>query len=112
MKRILCLWLSQWPIQRLRGARPERDRQSLVLFTTAARGKKIVVFCSSEAMQRGLTLGMPLAEAKALAGPQSQIRFEPYDPHADRAALRQLALACQQFGPYAAMEEAELPECL
>jgi protein ImuB len=112
MKRILCLWLSQWPIQRLRGARPELDRQSLVLFTTAARGKKIVVFCSSEAMQRGLTLGMPLAEAKALAGPQSPIRFEPYDPHADRAALRQLALACQQFGPYAAMEEAELPECL
>jgi protein ImuB len=55
---------------------------------------------------------MPLAEAKALAGPQASIHFESYDPRADRAALRQLALACQQFGPYAALEEADPPECL
>src|SRR5262245_63588525 len=126
MKRILCLWLPQWPIQRFRVARPELDRQPLVLFTTAPRGKKIVAFCSPEALQRGLTSGMPLAEAKALVepqraaglGPAGPVRhaagpspaahtprghFEVYDPHADRAALRRLALTCQQFGPYAAI---------
>ena len=38
--------------------------------------------------------------------------FEPHDPCADRAALRQLALDCQRFGPYAALEEAAVPECV
>ena len=63
MKRILCLWLPQWPIQRLRVLRPELDRQPLALFTTAARGKKVVAFCSPEAAQCGIAPGMPLAEA-------------------------------------------------
>ncbi|MCI0685572.1 MAG: hypothetical protein L0Y71_26030, partial [Gemmataceae bacterium] len=82
-----------------------------MLSATAPRGKKVVAFRSQEAAEQGVAPGMPLAEAKALAGPAPTF-FELYDPRADRAALRQLALDCQRFGPYAALEEAEPPECV
>src|SRR5260370_42029397 len=57
---------------------------------------------------------MPLAEAKALGGkpPEEPVRFDPHDCRPDCAALRQLAVLCQQFTPLVALEEAEQPTSL
>jgi len=57
---------------------------------------------------------MPLAEARALwpAALGKSVGFEPYDPCADRQALRELAVWCQQFSPVAAIDDAEAPDCL
>ena len=45
-------------------------------------------------------MGMPLAEAMALAN----AHFEQHDPGADRAALLQLAAWCEQFSPIVGIE--------
>ena len=104
MKRVLCIWLPGWPLQRLRGVRPELKEQPLALYAPAGRGQTRIAVCSPRAGQRGVALGMPLAEAQALG---AAVHFEPHDPQADREALRQLALACQRFSPLVAIEEAE-----
>ncbi|MBL9122601.1 MAG: DNA polymerase Y family protein [Planctomycetaceae bacterium] len=52
--------------------------------------------------------GQPVAEAVALGN----IRLEPYDPVADRAALEQVAIACEPFSPIVGLEDADPPECL
>lgn len=44
---------------------------------------------------------MPLAEATALAG----AHLEEHDPEADRAALAQLAVWCEQFSPIVGLED-------
>jgi protein ImuB len=113
MKRVMCVWLPGWPIQRLRAARREPSQQPLALFAPAGRGKMAVVACSVSAAQYGITPGMPLAEARALAGLGTSIRFELHDPGGDAEALRALAVWCQrQLSPRVAVEDAESPETL
>jgi protein ImuB len=63
----VCIWLPNWPIQRLLVTRPELKGQPVVLHETR-RGIQRVVACSARAMAFGVTVGMPLAEATALAG--------------------------------------------
>src|SRR5579871_2992930 len=108
MKRVLCVRLPLWPVQRFRHARPAPDRQALVLYATGRRGQAVAA-CSPGAARAGVAPGMPLAEARALA---ADARFEPHEPRDDREALRRLAIWCQQFSPEVALEEVEQPECL
>ena len=63
----MCIWLPDWPIQQLTAARPELKGQAVVLHETQ-RGTERVVACSARAVALGVTVGMPLAEATALAG--------------------------------------------
>ena len=46
-KRILCLWLPEWPIQRLIVAEPELRQQRVVLFRTDSRKGKTCRFGQS-----------------------------------------------------------------
>jgi protein ImuB len=108
MTRILCLWFPNWPIQRAVRARPELNARPLVLETPAVRGSSVAA-CSRAAVARGVRVGMPLAEAQALAG---ELAIEPYDPAADAAELRRLAAACEQFSPAVALEAGGEPESL
>src|SRR5262245_57819962 len=123
MRRILCLWLPNWPIQRLHAVRPELRRRALALYTKQSRQGEWVVACCSVAQQRGIRLGMPVSEAAAMAErPTAKERptsksvspdpasfdvgrstldvrcsaqqIQEHDPSADRAALEQLAQAC------------------
>jgi protein ImuB len=131
MRRILCVWLPNWPIQRLLAARPELRGQALVLYARGARQEEQVMACCPAAQSRGIQVGMPLSEALAMSGnsecgmrnaelkssfriPHSEFRIsvELYDPEADRAALEQLADACDRFSPLVGLEAAEPPECL
>ena len=66
MPRVLCVWFPRWPIQRLRNEQPELRRSELVLFAgqqSAPPGHGRVV---TKAERRGVRVGQPLAEAKAL----------------------------------------------
>ena len=122
MTRILCLWLANWPIQRIARSRPELkgrlivqggmptappDRQ-VVLATSGPRGAEVAV-CSSEAVAQGVRVGMPVAEAQALA---PQLVILPHEPLRDRQALAKLAEACERFSPCVGLEEAVEPESL
>ena len=93
--RALCLWLLQWPLQRLRLARPELKRRELILYSPQRGCLRVVA-----SGKRGIPMGMPLAEAMALAS----AHFEQHDPAADRAALLQLAAWCEQFSPIVGIE--------
>src|SRR5262249_45769179 len=86
---------------------------ALVLHSTG-RGKIDVVACCREARRQGVRPGMLLAEAQSLwpASLGGAARFEPHDPSADRQALRELAVWCQQFSPAVALDDAEAPDCL
>jgi protein ImuB len=76
--------------------RPELKRRELILYAPD-RGCLRVVTTS----KRGIAIGMPLAEAMALA---PSTHFEQHDPGADRAALLELAAWCEQFSPVVGIE--------
>ncbi len=117
----MCVWLPNWPLQRIRLQRPEPSPRAIVLHAETTRGGRRVVLCSREALQLGIRPGMPLAEAQAL--PLRDVHrsngrhrpkpcFEPWDPRADRQSLRKLTRLCRRFAPLVGLEEAETPECL
>ncbi len=62
------------------------------------RGCFRVVACSGK---YGVRIGMPLAEATALA----PAHFQQHDPQADRQALAHLAAWCEQFSPIVGIQE-------
>jgi protein ImuB len=68
-----------------------------------------VTVCGRKAERRGVRIGQPLAEAKAL---MPKAVFLPADAIADRQALRLLALDGQRFSPLVGVEEVSQPESL
>jgi protein ImuB len=109
MKRVLCVWLPRWSIQRFRHAHPALSERPLVLHAPARGGRLVVASCSPAASRAGVVPGMALAEARALA---TAAHFAPHEPRADREALRALAVWSQRFSPVVAVEEGEQPEGL
>src|SRR5262245_49276855 len=108
MPRVLCVWFPRWPIQRLRSERPDLKHSELVLI--AGRNQRLLVtVCGPNAERRGVRVGQPLAEARALI---PKARFLRADSSADREALRQLALDGQRFSPLVGLEDATAPESL
>ncbi|NLS92225.1 MAG: DNA polymerase Y family protein [Planctomycetaceae bacterium] len=73
-KRILCIWLPDWPVLRQTldrgepfepGGPQSYRRQPIVLHETV-HGSRRVAACSAKARALGITVGMPLSEAAAL----------------------------------------------
>lgn len=118
MSRIVCVWLPNWAVQRLRHERPELRNQPVVLFANGgSRGPRVAAWAGSEAQQdknARITIGMPLAEAETLLVGQagSSPHIAAHDPAADVAGLRQLARTCNNFSPLFGIEDAQPPECL
>ncbi len=69
MKRILCIWLPSWPLQRLVADRPDLKGRVIILHARDSRRGGCVVVCSRAAHQLGIRPGMPLAEAMMLQRP-------------------------------------------
>lgn len=90
MARVLCIWLPNWPIQRLRAsARDELRDRPLVLFARhPQRGQRVTAACP-EALRRGVRIGMPASEVAAL------LAGRPIEP-------RDLHVAAQNSAPRAA----------
>ena len=128
MRRILCLDLPNWPIQRLlaerNGRRVGQARATsdgpptlkikggpaaakaalshpipILLHARDPRHGDLVVACNTAAQERGVRLMMPLAEAAALAQHDGDCRILPHDGAADLAALARLAEHCERFSP-------------
>ena len=105
MALMVCVWLPNWAVQRLRHERPELRSRPVVLFTSDGnRGPRVAAWARSEAHRdngEGIKIGMPLAEAEAvLAGHvDSTAHIEAHDPAADLAGLRELARTCNDFSP-------------
>ena len=108
MTRILCLWLANWPIQRIVRSRPELKDRAVALSANGPRGAQVAV-CSSAAMAQGVRVEMPVAEAQALA---PHLMILPHEPLRDRQVLAELAEACEQFTPCVGLEEGDEPESL
>jgi protein ImuB len=135
MKRILCVWLPHWPLQRFATARPELAGRAVLLYEASPQGGlKIVGYAPSLGggfddgplasgvgsprrvvrHRQIVQPGIPLAEAIALIGASDteNLQIEVHDPWADELALRELADWCQQFSPTVGVEQAERPDTL
>jgi protein ImuB len=118
MKRVLCVWFPQWPLQRLLLERPELRNRPVVIAGRGTRGRE-VRFASRPARDLGVTVGQPLAEAEALLEPPPGTRSTwgaatilPEDRAADRLALEQRALWCQRYSPLVGLVDSPTPEAL
>jgi protein ImuB len=126
--RLLCIWLPNWPIQRIGAAEPQLAKsqlaksqlanKSLVLSTRDARRGLVVAAVNLAGRQAGIRPNMRLSEATALV--ETEIR--EYDPHEDMDVLCSLAEQAQQFSPLVGLEQLDKklwagrtrlqPECL
>ncbi|MCO8124836.1 DNA polymerase Y family protein [Stieleria sp. TO1_6] len=117
MKRLLSIWLRNWPIQRRRNDRNDRSLPSsapVILWSNDPRRGRLVVACCPLASQLGVRVGIAIAQATELV--TSQIRraatndsLPPvvceHDPVADSVALDQLAANLQsELSPLVAIE--------
>ena len=59
----------------------------------------------------GVRVGMPSAEATALAG-STALCLEDYEPSADREALEALAVWCERFSPLVGLDDSPTPDSL
>ncbi|MCA9133859.1 MAG: DNA polymerase Y family protein [Planctomycetales bacterium] len=101
LPRVLCIWLPNWPIQRLGAAEPQLASGPLLLSTRDARRGLIVTAVNLAGRQAGIRPAMRLSEATALAA--SEIR--EHDPQEDIDALCGLAEQAQQFSPLVGLEQ-------
>ncbi|MCA9191894.1 MAG: DNA polymerase Y family protein [Planctomycetales bacterium] len=102
IRRILCIWLPNWPIQRLQALTPELQSQPLVLQSRDSRRGQIVAAANLLARQQGIRPQIRLSEATVLL-PSVEIR--EYDAHEDLLRLRELAEAAQRFSPLVGLEQ-------
>ncbi len=118
MKRILCIWLPNWPIQRIVAAQPKlKSRPVLLHWRDPRRGLRVAA-CSSAARRLGVRRDMPLTEATSLVEREvkssaaansssncsQHVLIEPHRPESDQAELAELAVWCQQFSPLVGWE--------
>ena len=104
--RILCVWLPNWPIQRLVVQRPELRRQQVLLFRRDSRRGNLVNAASPLARQAGCRVGMPLSEAKSLLrrSQAEQTFFFEHDLKQDVQAIEQLCQSLDGFSPTVGLE--------
>ena len=113
MKRVLCIWLPNWPVQRLVAARPELKCRPVVLHARDPRRGHLVAYSSTAARQLGIKPDMPVAEAEALLhhALPPQLLTE-HQPQADLEELERVALHCEQFSSLVGLENAAQPSAL
>ncbi len=103
MKRVLCVWLPNFPIQRLLCEQPELKLAACVLYAESGNRAQVVM-ASSEAKRSGIRSGMSLAEAQALS---ESAAFLLHDPESDTLALQALACLCYRYSPVVGLEHSD-----
>jgi protein ImuB len=104
MSRIVSVYLPRWPVLRMLAAqaknrceKPVAPNQPFVLFVAANGGPRISAL-NEAAESLGLTIGEPLADARAKAG---FLQVHAAEPTADDVALQKLALWATRYTPTA-----------
>jgi len=103
MRRILSVWLPNWPILRLQrsgAAMPEHPTATIA----SERGQLRLAAVCPAAAEAGLRAGQALAEARALV---PGLEVHDATPEEDRAALGRLAGWATRFTPLAAPDPPE-----
>src|SRR5579871_4614227 len=102
MKRVMCVYLPGWPLQRRAHGNPAlRDKPLAIADPRAARGPRVVL-CSRRAVQSGVRPGMPVAEALAV---EPRLLVLDADPEEDLHALERLAEWAGRFSPVVGLED-------
>ncbi len=97
MKRVICVWLPNWPITRLNLSNPDCAAPDKPLVIVAVSGsKRRVMAVNRIARERGVMPGQRLNDAKAIAPDLVAVAA---DREADNAALSALSRWAQRFTP-------------
>jgi protein ImuB len=104
MRRVLCLWLPRWPIDRRPrktattvSAAPAEAAPFAIVAETA--GRRFLAVVDPAAAAAGLAPGMPLADALSFVPGLATAAAAPAE---DMAALRRLAEWCGRYTPWMA----------
>jgi protein ImuB len=97
MRRVMCLWLPQWPIDRRRDQLSVPDRPFVLALSVG--NQRLVSAANIPAEALGIAPGQPLADARAL---YPALAVAEADPVGDAAALRRLAQWCGRYSPWTA----------
>lgn len=100
-KKVLCIWLPNWPIQRVQAAEPQLAKHPVVLATRDSRRGLVVASANLPARTAGVRSQMRLAEATGLA----ELEVRPHQPDEDIEALCSLAEQAQRFSPLVGIEQ-------
>jgi protein ImuB len=100
MRRIVSLWLPQFPVERLIRDTPETTwtSQPLVLVQAGARGLRLAA-CSPAALACGLRPGERLADARARV---PRLAARRHEPDRDAAVLLKLVRWSERWSPFIA----------
>ena len=108
-KRVLCIWLPNWPSQRIAVAKWQADPATapktlgpILLYARDTRRGQLVVAANSTARAFGIATQMPLSQASTLCPDAEVIE---HDPQADMEDLCALAEGAQCFSPIVGIEQ-------
>ena len=107
MRRVMCVGLPVWPLQRLLHDQPGLRNKPVAICRTA-RVPEVAV-CSRRAAQAGIRPGMPVAEARAI---ESNLILCEENLEADRRALEGLAHWADRYSPIVGLEDEIAPQSL
>jgi protein ImuB len=108
MRRVLYLWLPQWPIDRRRmtsskGADGPAENAPFATIGESG-GRRLLAAVNRSAAEAGLVPGMPLADALAFLPSLDTAAAAPQE---DAKALRRLAEWCGRYSPWTAPDGAD-----
>ena len=103
IRRYLALWFPFLPTDRVRRSRGAPPDSRPFVLVEKARGALRIAALDAVAARNGLSLGMALAEARAVI---PDLATEDANPAADAALLRACAEACEAFTPLVALDGA------
>ncbi len=111
-QRILCLWLPNWPMQRVLASEPAIVDRAVVLETRDARRGLLIAAANLAARRAGARVGMRMSELAALTTATDGVLWEvrSYRPEEDLDELCALLEEAYQFSPLVGLEaHDELP---
>jgi len=94
MKRIVFIWLKRWPLNSAR--LPSQAAQPFGLNVAGSHGLRLAAV-SPAAEAAGITVGMSLADARAIC---PDLKSQPLEPEKSLKALRQLARWAGRYTPW------------
>jgi protein ImuB len=107
--RVLCIWLPNWPSQRVAAAMLQADQPTppspigpIILHARDARRGRLVAAANATARASGVLPHMPLSQAAMLC---VDAKLVEHDPQADIEALCSLAESAQCFSPISGIEQ-------
>ncbi|WP_414471010.1 DUF6504 family protein [Microvirga sp. M2] len=99
MRRVVSLYLSTWPTDRIRRRTGRPPRHEPLVTVHAVGSRRLIRSACAAAQEAGLHVGMPLAQAQALVPDLHVVEAAPDE---DEASLRDLARWAINYSPVVA----------